>query len=128
MKTECNINNMTAFCGHANKFHMFIADLTSQTANIYEFDIRWLCDYKLDCILKSLDIHTPQPIDTQNFSHRKYQACQSPLSDSCTSLNSNYSILSSTSNLNSSLNSIKGRVSKLYTFFLRYICGYFKFF
>jgi len=79
---------------------MFIADLNVQSANIYEFDINWLCDYKLESILSSLDIHTLQPIDTQSFSYRKFQASQNMLSESSTSLNSNFSACSS---LNSSI-------------------------
>lgn len=96
MKTECNIKNITTFCGNTDKLRVFVGDLTSSSANIYELDINWLCDYKLETILNSIGIMTFKP-DPKNFTFRKYQPIQS-LSTSNSSLNSNFSISSSTTN------------------------------
>lgn len=94
MKNECNVKNITAFCGHMNKLRIFVGDLTSTSSIIYEFDLNWLCDNKLESILKSLEV-TSVTLDRLPFTYRKYQPNQNSLSSSSSSLNSNFSISSS---------------------------------
>lgn len=92
MKNECNIKNITAFCGHANKFRIIIADMTSTSAILYELGISWLCNNQLSSKLKPFGINFTENV-AQAFTFRKYQANQTSLSNS--SLNSNFSISSS---------------------------------
>ena len=93
MKAECNIKNITAFCGHSTKLRLFIADLTTTAAVIYELDINWLCDDKLNSKLLSLGVKPPIA-DPQPFTFRKYQPNNGSLSTSNSSLNSNFSMSS----------------------------------
>lgn len=120
MKTELNIKNITAFCAHLTKKRIFIADLTSSSTSIYEFDLNWLCDNKLDSILESCSIQNVLNIEqtnkddsfekNTNFTFRKYNPNQSSLSTSSSSLNSSISCASSittaTSSTNATLNSL----------------------
>ena len=85
LKNECNIKNISSFCGHLNKRRFFLADLTNTSASIYEIDLDWICDYKLD-----------EKIERSNFTFRKYHPNQTPLSNSSSSLNSSMSVMSST--------------------------------
>lgn len=94
MKAECNIKNITAFCGHMNKLRLFISDSTSASSIIYEIDLNWLCENKLESILASFGISSVK-LDQTPFTFRKYQPSQTSLSSSSSSLNSNFSMSSS---------------------------------
>jgi hypothetical protein len=48
MKLECGIKNITSYCGNLLKRRLFVADALS----IYEFDLDWLTDYKLDYLIE----------------------------------------------------------------------------
>lgn len=57
IKQECGIKNILSFCGHSKERKIFVAGLT--TANsaspVFELGLDWLCEFKLDGIIKSLD-------------------------------------------------------------------------
>ena len=93
MRTECNVKNITAFCGHAAKFRLFVADLSNTAATIYEFDLDWLCENRLDALLADLNIQ--RTCTNSKYTFRKYASTQSALSTSSSSLNSNFSVSSS---------------------------------
>jgi hypothetical protein len=48
MKSECNIKNIVAYCGHSMKKRLFIADSSS----LYEFSLDWLSSFKLESIFE----------------------------------------------------------------------------
>lgn len=69
MRSECNIKNVTAFCCSLTKRRLFVADSTAAAASttptaagsgssqssgafIYELDLDWLTDYKLDALME----------------------------------------------------------------------------
>ena len=116
MKAECNIKNITAFCGHSDKLRLIVGDLTTNSAVLYEFDIDWLCDNQLDSLLKSLGVTTFKA-DVPSFTFRKYQPSQGSLSASSSSLNSNFSVSSTTTNSTTLTNPCMCYISE-------YICGH----
>lgn len=60
MKNELNIKNITAYCGHPTRPRLFVADLSGSSASIHEFDLNWLCDYKLASLVRANELGSPQ--------------------------------------------------------------------
>jgi tripartite motif-containing protein 2/3 len=53
LKNECGLKNVTAFCGNPIAKSIYVADSTN-ASSLYEVNLNWLCDEKLDSILESL--------------------------------------------------------------------------
>ena len=108
MKSECNITNIVAYCGHSTRKRLFIADSTS----LYEFSLDWLSGNRLESILES----SSMPADLNDakdelFTFKKYNANQTSLSTSSSSLNSSNSCSSSTTR-STTTSSISNGISK----------------
>jgi len=58
MRNECNIKNLTAFCGSSSSRRtIFVVDSSATSSStIYEIDLDWLCDYKLDSLIDSFKL------------------------------------------------------------------------
>jgi hypothetical protein len=94
LKQECGIKNITAFCGNLLEPRIFIGE----GSNLYELDINWLCDNKLDLLINNfnLDRDVKKSANCEPFTYRKYSYHnhQKLLSTSLTSLASTSSIAS----------------------------------
>lgn len=60
LRQECGLKSIVSLCGHLTERRLFVAGLTASNAAspIYEVSLDWLCGYKLDDMLESLDSGT----------------------------------------------------------------------
>ena len=64
LKSACNIKSVVCFCGDPFERRIFLAGITANNSPspIYEISLDWLCDFRLDEVLKTLDpVHMPKP-------------------------------------------------------------------
>lgn len=123
IKQECGIKNIIALCGHFTERRIIVAGLTTTNSPsaIYEFNLDWLCDFKLDPIIQSLTLnysfsssssHSPTDFICKSYC---YPLNQKSLSSSLTSLASTISVTSTTTTLttNSSSHALSSHSNKL---------------
>lgn len=62
LKQELGIKNLSAFCGHTRQMRLFVAESAAATSGslhqptLYECDLDWLCDYKLNDHIKKFNL------------------------------------------------------------------------
>jgi hypothetical protein len=70
MRNECNIKNLTAFCGSSSSRRtIFVVDSSATSSStIYEIDLDWLCDYKLDSLIDSFKLEKLVELGENSYS------------------------------------------------------------
>jgi tripartite motif-containing protein 2/3 len=75
LKVECGLKNVTAFCGNPINKSIFLADSTN-ASSLYEVNLNWLCDDKIDSIVEGLSSNKNEQTISQlyrNCSFPKYK-------------------------------------------------------
>ncbi|CAF1111485.1 unnamed protein product [Brachionus calyciflorus] len=115
LRNELSLKNITCFCASFINLSIFVGD---SSMNIYEVDLDWLCENKLEGLLEKNDL---EKMDRKrldlNYKKFNYPLNQKMMSSSLTSLSST---ISSTSNMttfttNSSSSSIGVKSNGSYT-------------